>query len=79
MKTLTKIRNVTLYPNDIAIVQELATRYGQNFSAALRIIIREWARNNAAQAKTEDLGAANLPAYQLEKYRLINPENERNQ
>ena len=55
MEELTQIKNVTLYPNDIDIVQEVAGMYSQTFSGALRIIIRDWARNSAAPKEPDDV------------------------
>lgn len=36
--------SVSMAPNDIEIVQELAAELGVSFSAANRIIIREWVK-----------------------------------
>ena len=36
--------NVTLYDDDRIIVGRMQERYGMNFSAALRAILREWDR-----------------------------------
>ena len=44
-KTMDKVL-IRLTENDREIVQELAAREGEGFNAALRKIIREWARVN---------------------------------
>ena len=36
-------RNVSLYPEDHAIIHQYAKDRGQTFSGGLRLIIREWA------------------------------------
>ena len=45
-------RNVTLTPEDYTTVRQHAQEWGQSFSAALRLIIREWKR--AKREQTED-------------------------
>lgn len=43
-------RNVSLDEQTMAVVSELNDRLGlRNFSAALRIIVREWAESRSAQ------------------------------
>lgn len=37
-------RNISLEPEDYTVVREHAQEWGQSFSAALRLIIREWQR-----------------------------------
>jgi hypothetical protein len=37
-------RNITLKPEDYTTVRKHAQEWGQSFSAALRLIIREWER-----------------------------------
>ena len=54
MDELTEVKHITLYPNDIAIVAEVAAMYSQSFSGGLRIIIRDWARYNAPKTQTEE-------------------------
>ena len=36
-------RNVSLYPEDLALIHQYAKDKGQTFSGGLRLIIREWA------------------------------------
>lgn len=35
-------KNITLYPSDWQIVQEVSTQFGLGLSAALRMIVRDW-------------------------------------
>lgn len=41
--------NVTLYDDDRAIVGRMQDRFGMNFSAALRAILRDWDRIDRAR------------------------------
>jgi hypothetical protein len=48
-------RNVSIYPEQDAAVQELSDRYGlSNYSAALRIIISEWKRMTAKAGREQE-------------------------
>ena len=49
-------RNVSLYPEDYAIVHQFAKDRGQTFSSGLRLIIREW-----AELKTQITQELNSP------------------
>lgn len=47
--------NVVLHEQDIAIVTEFATKLGVSFSAALRVIVRDWdARRTSLHADARD-------------------------
>jgi hypothetical protein len=46
-------RNVTLAPEDINTVRRHAQEWGLSFSAALRLIIREWKHSQPALSPAE--------------------------
>ena len=54
-------QNVSFYPTDLAILEEVQRRNGQTLSGALRFILREWARTAGLQA-TLDQSASSAPA-----------------
>lgn len=57
------IRNVSLDEQTMAVVKELNDRLGlRNFSAALRIIVREWADSKTAPKPTPNGKAAKVAA-----------------
>jgi hypothetical protein len=43
-------QNVSFYPTDLAILEEVQKRNGQTLSGAVRFILREWARTSGLQA-----------------------------
>jgi len=45
--------NVTLYPADLAIIGGVADRYGVKVSAAVRIIVRQWAEAYLSQEEQQ--------------------------
>jgi hypothetical protein len=45
----TENQPITIYPFDRAIVEAVQKRNGQTFSAAVRFILREWARSSGLQ------------------------------
>ena len=45
--------NVVLHQVDIDIITEFATKLGVSFSAALRMIVRDWAARTLPQAEKE--------------------------
>jgi hypothetical protein len=54
-------QNVSFYPTDLAILEEVQKRNGQTLSGAVRFILREWARTAGLQA-TLDQSAPSAPA-----------------
>lgn len=49
-KKKTERKAVTLFPGELAVVQQVAKDYGQTFSGGLRFIINDWVR----RVKEED-------------------------
>ena len=76
-------QNVSFYPTDIAILEEVQMRHGQTFSGALRFIVREWARNNgllesphtaATQPQSNKPSAIKSSVRSRAKARKLNPD-----
>ena len=47
-------RNISLQPDDFTVVKQHAKDWGQSFSSALRLIIREWQQLKRRTAPPEE-------------------------
>lgn len=58
METINPVSKVSvaLSPIEIKIVEKLEKKLGTNFSAALRIIVREWNEKKISEAKAHIVG-----------------------
>jgi hypothetical protein len=55
VKRQVEVRTVSLYPNDVFIIQALARRNGWSDSQAIRWIVRDWAQRMLGDDPTEDM------------------------
>ncbi len=45
----TTTRNISLYPEQVDVLEQVAKDIGGNFSAAVRYIVSDWVRSKAPQ------------------------------